>query len=188
MTIKDFMNQADATKKIKIGATEGSAFFFVGTVEEFLTNIDAIEKDDLAYLNAKASNTATQIEKDKWKCNRTAFNDHIDRCKRNAEAAHRPYIEDRSDKAYERYLKALERKIKKANGKLKQLNEFLDPENYQPILEREVADIFPASDVVDTNTTVIITFGFEVGRYWTFNERGDADPLALFLTFKEMAA
>lgn len=188
--IKTIVDKKD-TAKIKIGATDGSSFFFVGTVGEFIEESDKINRVVLTYDKETLENAKETLRRTKgFGRSYTAFESkekaRVAKLKEKSPKKYKKLKPDLSDENFDRYLKRVDARIKNLEATIKRKEGVLSG----PLMcDREISEHFVADSVVDEDTIVIIVCGDENGRYWSFDERGENMPaLSLNLDVANEAA
>lgn len=163
MKLIELLQGLDPEQPIKIGAKDGSSFFYVGTPADMLATFDTSSKrygeyDMVIYRSYERTIKNYEIE-----ANAAYENAMKDAEKRGAELTAKGFkkalrIIFNSD-ASKAILK-VEDKLAKAKAHQRQTKSMQD---------REVMDYFKADKVVDDALAIIVE-GFEYGRYWTMDE------------------
>lgn len=148
MRLKELLQTLPPDKHIKIGAKDGSNYFYVGNPADMLATFKKRNKcyqqyDKIIY--DAANNLVTKIE--------TEIKSLYSGVARQESEMVRQTIIERIIHADKRYSEALEKRDK-----------------IVPLAEREVFCVFEADEIVDEGTTAIIVDGTEFGRFWTYDE------------------
>ena len=171
MTVRELLKDKEPTMQIKVGANGGSSFFYCGTVGEFMETIDEIDKA----LKPRAESAAEKLKKEFLR-SLTGFT-YTDNSK--------PKKDDSQDKTFSEWT---EGKIAESvEGLKKAYNDWLGIAAQRQgeaiaahqlvvepvsVADREVITAFAASAVVEPEYTLcIMIHGFEMGEYWTMDER-----------------
>lgn len=155
----------DKETRIKIGAKDGSGFFYVGTVGDFLNHSDEYEQADIAYFDNRVrrsnNNLETILNTDtsysgyakrqygKWKNTGTRPNFTMD--------------------GYEVFLRGHAVQV------LKKFQTYISERQYRAdrtsLMSRMVTNVFDADEVVEpAGVRVIQIEGKESGQFWTMDE------------------
>ena len=163
MKLIELLETLDPEQPIKIGAKDGSSFFYVGTPADMLATFDTSSKrygeyDMVIYRSYERAIKNYEIE-----ANVAYDNAMKDAEKRGAELTAKGFKKAlrlifNSD-ASKAILK-IEDKLAKTTAHQRQTKSMQD---------REVMDSFKADKVVDDCLAIIVE-GFEYGRYWTMDE------------------
>ena len=176
----------DPNTIVKIGASGGSSFFFVGSAQEYLEKAKTC--DELCLDEAKQTirnNKANLIRLDNdltWERFVAIKEDEA----RKQGIRDTKYMINEAQFIIHQH--RVEKKIKRCEKNLAKNELYL--ENFIMPSEREVEDFFIADPIVDTAYVIIIS-GTELGKYWTLEERNvvKGGPIALNITIdhKKMA-
>lgn len=60
--LKEFLEELDASTKIKIGAENGSSFFYVGVVEDLLNNLSQYDEKDHKHYDDRVNNVERRLQ------------------------------------------------------------------------------------------------------------------------------
>lgn len=157
--LADLLATLPADRRLKLGAHNGSSFFYVGTVADVRENMDLYSRKLRNYAKMQLINAKADLEQ-KLRNPPTL--------QRYAMAQVKTEKPDWTIDGFHAQAAGWLRDVKRLAGNLdkadRQYKAFAD----LPI--REVLSHFDADPLVDTDTTVIIVEGFEKGRYWTASE------------------
>lgn len=156
MNFADFVESGDE-RNVKIGAKDGSAFFYCGSLTKLKYSLDIID-DNLQnwYLQ--------RVEETKAKLQRA-----LNREWSPAVYASCRYRRSGTVGTYEEYLKAVQayfaelEKIRREHQTAKE-----KCENREPLYLREVYEFYESID--EPGTLIVIITGDETGKYWTTHE------------------
>ena len=155
----------DKTQKIKIGADNGSSFFYVGTVEDFTANESKYEQADISYydncVKSAEDNLDALLNAD------TSFSGY-------AKAQYRKWVTvsarpNFSTSAYSVFLEnhahqlmvKFDSLIKERKNRLERL----------VLMERPVTQKFNADITVEPDGVIVLSVkGNEIGAFWTTDE------------------
>jgi hypothetical protein len=155
--------------KIKIGAEDGSSYFYVGTAEDFRENMDKYEKMDMDYYDNKVNRTKERFEE--LLNTDTSFSGYAKKqYKAFVLAGSQPNF---TMSGYTAYLTQHAKKTSACFSALKE--ERKRRADRVPLPIREVVEVFEADKVVD-DCMVIKISGDEIGTFWTTDE-GDGMQL-----------
>lgn len=158
-SLADLLATLPADRRLKLGAHNGSSFFYVGTVADVRENMDIYSRKLRNYARMQLINAQADLEQ-KLRNPPTL--------QRYAMAQVKTEKPDWTIDGFHAQAAGWLRDVKKRTANLnmadRQYRAFVD----LPI--REVLSHFDADPLVDTDTTVIIVEGFEKGRYWTASE------------------
>lgn len=148
MRLKELLETLEPDEHIKIGAKDGSNYFYVGNPADMLSTFKKRNKcyqqyDKIIY--DAANNLVTKLEL-KIKLLYSGI------ARQDSEMV-RKNIVDRIIHTDKRYSEVVEKRDKTV-----------------PLADREVISMFEADEVVDEGTTAIIVDGTEFGRFWTYDE------------------
>ena len=163
MKLIELLQGIDQEQPIKIGAKDGSSFFYLGTPKDMLATFDTSsvrygEYDMIIYRSYEKAIKRLELEVS------AAYDNAMeDAQKRGAEL---------TAKGFKNALKTIFRsemaqKILKAEGKLAEV--ITHQRQTKAMQDREVMDSFKADKIVDDSLNIIVE-GFEYGRYWTYEE------------------
>lgn len=163
MKLIELLETLDPEQPIKIGAKDGSSFFYVGTPNDMLATFDTSSKrygeyDMVIYRSYERAIKNYEIE-----ANAAYESAMKDAQERGAELTAKGFkkalrIIFNSDAA--KVIRKVEDKLAKTTAHQRQTKSLQD---------REVMDSFIADKVVDDCFAIIVE-GFEYGRYWTMDE------------------
>ena len=148
MRLSEFLKTLPTDKHIKIGANDGSNYFYVGNPADMLATFRKKNKCYQQYdkmIFDAAEHLVSKIEAE-IKLLYSGF------ARQESETVRKTIIE-RIVNADKRYREALEKRDK-----------------IVPLAEREIFRTFEADEIVDEGTTAIIVYGTEFGRFWTYDK------------------
>lgn len=165
MSLKTFLKLRDRDTRIKVGAQNGSGFFYMGTVGDFLDNSEKYEQADISYYDNRVKraddNLQAMLNVD------TSFSGFAKKQYRKWEnAGVRPNF---STDAYNLFLRG------HAEQLVKKFQSYINERKYRgertPLMNRKVTDFFAADKVVEPEDVLVLKIdGRESGQYWTFDE------------------
>ena len=145
--------------KLKVGASDGSGFFYCGTVGDFITNMD-----DYSSLCEKNAHTSVIVAK-KTLETRVKNPPSIDRFIRSEIKKPKHDFSLKNFEFYLRhYLDAIDRLTNAVD------NAVVIESKFKHLDQREVVEIREASQVSDPGVLICIISGYEKGAYWTMDE------------------
>lgn len=156
-TLIDELAMMDGNQKVKIGAK--SSFFFCGTVNEFCENLT--DYGDAFAALAQKNVIKAEIQKKKVLEHPPTLS------KYTAGECNNPFPNPTIDG----YNKAVENWFDtcvQLEGEHRKFKEYLD--NYVNLEERDVTDIYKASEAVDDDTKIVVIAGNECGKFWDFSD------------------
>lgn len=164
MELLRMLHQLHPGAKIKIGAKNGTGYFYMGTVRDFLESKEVFRDMDHAYFEKRKKSAEKNFNTELYRdVSVSAF--VRKEFQKDKIAGERPIF---TQAAYEQfvanYLKCLSKKYQKL---LKERQIFI---THVPLLNRTVVEDFNADQSVDDNTMAIIIEGHEMGAYWMFSE------------------
>lgn len=165
MILKEYISTLDPKEKIKIGAKNGSGFFYVGTAEDFLFHLTEYEKGNSTYYDERMkkseSRLLSELNKD------TSFSGWAkSQFKRWRTKGSTPKFEVDD---YNDFLKSYSALITKLFNCVKQRkqNKILR----KPLPTRQVSNHFIADYAVEDDKVIAITIeGKENGAFWGLYE------------------
>ena len=176
--LKDKLAYYPGNARLKVGAANGSGFFYIGTVKDFLDNIDKYSERTLKALNISAENTLNSFiamsrcfpapdEYFKWG-EETPLGTILDDIKRTESR----FDWHGSNNSAMQYFKNLSLYIKKTSEHRRRAQTAeARVKQFVPFASRDVEDIFIASSVVEPEETLVFMIeGFEFGDYWSSDE------------------
>lgn len=154
--------------KIKIGAANGSSFFYCGTVEDFTANADKYEELNISHWDIRVDRANDKLDKElnedtsysgytkaqfrRWKSTNTRPNFTMD--------GYEHFLKD--------HAKLLEQKFQTL------INERKGRADRVALMSRVVTDSFLANTTIEPDETrVIMVEGTERGAFWTTSEAGE---------------
>lgn len=163
MKLIELLETLDPEQPIKIGAKDGSSFFYVGTPADMLATFDTSSKRYGEYDMVIYRSYERAIKNYAVESNAAYENAMKDAAERGAELTAKGFkkalrIIFNSDAA--KVIRKVEDKLAKTTANQRQTKSLKD---------REVMDSFIADKVVDDCLAIIVE-GFEYGRYWTMDE------------------
>ena len=159
MNLRKTLRTLEPDQKIKVGSKESSSFWYLGTADDFLKNLEVYN----AYCDL-----------------------YIDKIRKRAEnrlknaIANYPTLEE-----YTKYELQMSKPNLSAEGYMKTVNAWfasivklrekkeekvLWDDNFEKLAVREVIDCSMSDPNVDYGVMQIIVHGHEFGKYWVFNE------------------
>ena len=158
-------NIKDKSTIIKIGAVDGSGFFYLGTVGDYLENKEKYEEMDRAHFENRLKRANENFE---YLLNLdTSFSGYAKRQYRNFKNSGQ--LPNFSMIGYNQFLELHSQQLITKYNTLNQ--EKAISANNSPLNSREVKEVFEAERVAEPNgATVIIIKGSEMGVYWTTDE------------------
>ena len=185
--LKDKLTYYPRDSRLKVGAADGSGFFYIGTVGDFLDNIDKYSERTLKALNISAENTLNSFiamsrcfpapdEYFKWG-EETPLGTILDDIKRTESR----FDWHGSNNSAMQYFKNLSLYIKKTSEHRRRAQTAeARVKQFVPFASRDVEDIFIASSVVEPEETLVFMIeGFEFGDYWSSDEVKGNQKLAV---------
>lgn len=167
----DFIQKLDADKKIKIGANNGSGFFYCGTAGDFVENAAAydviVNRETMRKYNRALHEYKRYMSGDPGSL--AAYLKYADRVG-----------EDFSLDGYTDFLQAYFKACEVR--KMLLARRTAEKDSYKDLTARHLADTFEADELADPGVTVILTEGYEEGKYWMHHEA--KEPVA-FGSLKE---
>lgn len=159
MKIKDALYGMPSTKRIKIGAENGTSFFYCGTIEDLLFKIDD-------YSLICRQNARKEVAEANNRLSRLINNPPtIERFVKRELRKPIPAVSIENYNLYvEMYLKIINRTLNSIDTKKFRLSTF------EPLDKREVIEVREADPAVDEDVIILIVSGYEVGSYWTTDE------------------
>lgn len=165
MSLKTFLKLRDRGTRIKVGAENGSGFFYMGTVGDFLDNSEKYEQADITYFDNRVKRADDNLE-----------------AMLNADTSYSGYAKKQYRKwentgmrpnftvdSYDVFLRGHAMQV------LKKFQTFISERQYRaartPLMSRQVTDFFGADKVAEPEDVLVIQIeGRESGQYWTFDE------------------
>lgn len=166
--LADLLATLPADRRLKLGAHNGSSFFYVGNVADCRENIDLYSRKLRNYARLQLINAQADLEQ-KLRNPPTL--------QRYAMAQVKMEKPDWSIDGFKAHAAGWLRDVKRTSANLNKSDRQYDAFTDLPI--REVLSQFDADPQVETDTTVIIVQGFEKGRYWTAAESGGRCSIGL---------
>lgn len=158
MKIKNVLKNYDKDLSLKVGAKDGTAFFYVGTVGDFLENMDVYD----SVMRNRTVRIQIRAER--------AYENEI----RNAptlEGYARECIKKEEPLIYSDYRASIEdwfmRVTQKHNTALKKK---AAAANYRKLSGREVKEYEMCDKTIDDNCLRVVIEGYETGAYWCLEE------------------
>ena len=163
-------------KNVKIGAENGSGFFYAGSIVNYLDNIERVDK--ACHLAAKQ--------------NVSRHKDRIDRMCRNCPTpeafARRCLARDEQEKMtsenYSQFLDAYYKKLCSVSEETQKAEDILN--NWKVLAQRKVVRC--DDSIADEDCLVVIIEGYELGRYWTLDEVPKGEEVCFSLDEDEQNA
>lgn len=163
--LKTILAQCPECEVIKVGAINGTSYFYIGTAGDLANNAEKYNATLRSYWKVKADrekNAITKLSED------TSISSYIRQVK------DKPI----STKGFLIYLDGVFRKI---TIRTDRMNDSIDHlRTFVPLMRRQVIRCERASDVVD-NSLVIVVTGYEQGKLWTVQEIGDNKSMMALL-------
>ena len=156
----DTLTTMDPARPIKIGADDGSSFFYAGTAGDVLENGDLYSRKLRNYARLLATNANADLEqslRNPPTLQRYAL--------AQIKSGDPDYSYDGFKAAATAWLREVRRRMDNKTKREQQNREFTD------LLSRKVFQRFEADAIAGEDATVIIVQGYEYGMYWT---HGDA--------------
>lgn len=181
MTLREYLMEKDEGTLLKIGANDGSSFFYCGTAGDFLANIENIDR--ILFDKTRAAKERMKKEFLKSMQGFIYTEKAAETAKRNAEGK-----EEKKGKEKDMtYTEWTEMKIRESTEGLRMAyNEWLaivaqkqaaaiaaeklvsEPRS---VLDRKVITVFLADAIVEPEVTInVLVYGWEIGQYWTLDE------------------
>lgn len=164
MKLIELLQTLDPEQPIKIGAKDGSSFFYIGTPKDMLATFDT------------SSTRYAEYDMVIYKSYERAIKRYEEQVSDSYNAAMKYAQEHGAELTSKGFKKALRTIFNSDTAKniLKMENKLAEAEAHQrqtkSMQDRDVVDSFNADKVVDEGTLAIIVEGFEYGRYWTKDE------------------
>lgn len=179
MSLKTFLKLRDRDTQIKVGAQNGSGFFYIGTVGDFLDNSEKYEQADISYFDNRVKRANENLESTLNAD--TSYSGFAKKQYRKWEnTGTKPIF---STDAYNQFL------CGHASQLLKKFQTFINERKYRgertPLMSRKVTDFFAADKVAEPEDVLVIQIeGRESGQYWTFDE-AESIPAVKFSGYAE---
>lgn len=167
-SLADLLATLPADRRLKLGAHNGSSFFYVGTVADVRENMDLYSRKLRNYARMQLINAQADLEQ-KLRNPPTL--------QRYAMAQVKTEKPDWTIDGFKAQAAGWLRDVKRMTANLNKSDRQYDAFADLPI--REVLSHFDADPQVETDTTVIIVDGFEKGRYWMGSESGGRCSIGL---------
>lgn len=155
----------DKDTKIKVGANNGSGYFYVGTVGDFLDNSEKYDQADVSYFDNRVKRANDNLE---MMLNAdTSFSGFAKKQYRKWEnTATRPNF---STDAYDLFLRSHSDQL------FKKFRTYINERKYRadrtPLMSRCITNSFYADKVVEPAGVIVIQIeGRESGQFWTMDE------------------
>ncbi len=145
--------------KIKIGSVGGNGFFYMGTNTDMLRQMktyDRKAKDHIRKTHTGALNTYLVVR------------DNLPNFEKFKAYQKRKNLSAVSNLDYTKYRNAWMKKLDRTYKRKLETEEHL--KNYVELPKRQIIDQFEAINGIDEDTMVIILDGYEIGKYWSFDE------------------
>ena len=155
MTITTLLNTYDGSMNLKVGAADGSGFFYIGTVADFAENI-------CDYDAATKSNSIRLVKKSK-----KVLRDTLANAPTLGSYAKQQLKTEEKIMTFDGFRAVAEKFFYDVNVKQKTLeirSERL--ESYIPLADRNVRDYAMCDTAVEKNCLRVILDGYERGAYW----------------------
>lgn len=159
MKILNALEPYDYKKPLKVGSSDGSGFFYCGTVGNFVEDME--DHSDLLRKHALASVQAANRRLNQRLSNPPT----IDRFCREELRSDKPNLTFENYRFYVDHYFAAIKGFKSAADTQEE-----HYEAFKPLSKREVVEIREASDAADPGVTILIIDGYELGKYWTVGE------------------
>lgn len=172
-TLKKTLRKLDPEQKIKVGAKEATSFFYVGTVDDLLDNIQVYN----AYCKLHIEKTRKRAE--------DLLKSTIANYPTLADYAKSECLMTKPRLNYDGYIKVVNEwfnSVKKLNER-KERKSIWDNE-FIKLPDREVLEVAMCDPTSDYNVMRIIIRGHEHGKYWTSDEAPKI-PSCAFAIFDE---
>jgi hypothetical protein len=174
MKIEEILVNYNSEKKLKVGAENGSAFFYCGTVGDFIANIT--DYSLLCKQNALDTFERAKSRLDYRVKNPPTVETFVQSEMKNDK---KDFSMDNFFRYIQHYFKSIDRLINSLeNAKIKL-------EKFKPLSERETIEIREADPIADQNATIMIITGYEVGSYWTVEEAGNRKSISFSSVYSD---
>ena len=159
MNLKKTLRSLDPQQKIKVGSKESSSFWYIGTAEDLLKNIEVYSTYCKLYIEKIRKRAETRLN------NAIANYPTPEEYIRYELQMSKPNL---TTEGYMKTLNAWFASVAKLQEK-KQIKAEWD-DNFVKLAAREVVDCFMSDPNVDYGVMQITVHGYEFGKYWIFNE------------------
>lgn len=163
--LKTILAQCQECEVIKVGAINGTSYFYIGTVGDITESAEKYNAALRSYWKVKADRESNYIKK---LSEATNISSYIRATKEKT----------LDTKGFLHYLDGVFRKINLATERMNDSMDHL--RTFVPLMRRQVIRCERASDVVD-NSLVIVLAGYEQGKLWTVQEIGDNKSMMALL-------
>lgn len=159
-TIRSTLKEYDKETRLKVGSSEGTSFWYMGTVGDFLKNLK--EYNDAAFRCAQNKKKRAETKLDQmiksWPTPESYVRRQFTFCGSN----------EVKFESYQAELKfwfdGVTRKKKTLNNATKELI------SYIPLGKRNVIEVFTQNPAADDEGLVMNVEGYETGIYWLYSE------------------
>lgn len=159
MKILNALEPYDYNKPLKVGASDGSGFFYCGTVGDFVEDME--DYSDLLRKHAQANVQAANRRLNQRLNNPPT----IERFCREELRSDKPNLSFENFTFYVNHYFSAIKNLKSAAD-----TQVFNYDAFKPLGKREVVDIREASYAADPGVTILIIEGYEIGKYWTVDE------------------
>lgn len=158
-TLPEMIKDIPGERTVKIGAKDGSGFFFVGSNKYLVENLEDI--------SARVWNETVRMKNQAEKEFQTYRTGNAASIKIYINQELRKDEPNFTTEGYMRFLAAFFHTMQVKRGTM--VRRVNDWRNYIHLEAREIVDMFEADPVVDDAVIIIVT-GTELGAYWTSDE------------------
>ena len=155
-------------KSVKIGAENGTGFFYVGSVDNFITNIERVDAACHMAADHRVRNCKTRMERLLKNCPTPGMF--------SARLLAKGRVNEITAEGYNSLLNEYFGKVRSLDEETKRAEELL--EHYTTIELRTVVTCFEADPDVDEDCLVIIIEGWELGKYWMLEEAKEGEEVS----------
>ena len=173
MKLKEHLARLATEAKIKIGSKEATAFFYAGTVSDFLNNADIYNAECRGYINRSAEAA--------WKKLRHALKNYPTPGT-YADGQLKTSNPSPSVDGYQKTLEDYFKKTVRLHNAMELRKEWRD--NFVDLLDREVVESAMCDPYADRGVRRITIRGHERGSYWATDEAKEL-PSISFEVFRE---
>lgn len=152
---------------VKIGAKDGSGYFYAGKPDVFLKHMNEYSDGCLNWADNRVQTSFHQIELIMPSVGMT-WDEYRAECRKTMLRANKKDFSDRLSAAQKR-LTALSESLRRR---------LMDRSQFKRLDERSVVEKFDADPAVDEDCLVVIVDGCENGGYWMLSEAQDGEPLS----------
>jgi len=167
MTVRETLEKFEDSQKVKIGASGGSGWFVIGTVEEIKANLADIETAIMVYPNQRLERAEKAFSK--------ACHNPMDMSAYMLKQLARHQQGFVPDLTWEGYLKEFEKYCHTVETKLATIRRMEDAKyNVKQLMDREVLDV---SKSIKKDGMRILVEGNEEGLWWDAEEKKEGDKI-----------